>query len=93
MDSFLRNWLGWPIIEHFHTGRVWAWPLCETFHFVGICILIGAVGMFDLRVLGLARGLPIAALRRFLPWGVFGFGFLCCGRVFFRFGLSGRFAD
>ena len=87
MDSFLRNWLGWPIIEHFHTGRVWAWPLCETFHFVGICILIGAVGMFDLRVLGLARGLPIAALRRFLPWGVFGFALCVVTGVLFVLGF------
>ena len=51
---------------------VWAWSLCETFHFVGLCLLVGIVGMFDLRVLGMAKGLPLAALQRLLPWGVFG---------------------
>ena len=45
----------------------------ETFHFFGIILLIGGVGMFDLRILGMAKGLPIAAVRRLLPWGVFGF--------------------
>jgi hypothetical protein len=51
----------------------WAWPLCEIFHFIGLCLLIGIVGMFDLRVLGIAKGLPLSVLRRLLPWGVFGF--------------------
>jgi hypothetical protein len=47
--------------------------LCETFHFIGLCLLVGIVGSFDLRLLGIAKGLPIAPLRRLLPWGVFGF--------------------
>ena len=32
--------------------------------------------MFDLRVLGLAKGVPLASLKRLLPWGVSGFA-LC----------------
>jgi hypothetical protein len=51
----------------------WAWPLCETFHFIGLCLLVGIVGMFDLRVLGVAKELPLASLKRLLPWGVVGF--------------------
>ena len=31
------------------------------------------ISMFDLRILGMAKGLPVAALKRLLPWGVFGF--------------------
>ena len=38
-----------------------------------LCLLIGIVGMFDLRILGIAKGLPLASLKRLLPWGVFGF--------------------
>ena len=72
MGSFLRYWLAWPSVENFmHTP--WGWPLCETIHFVGLALLIGGVGMFDLRILGMAKGLPVPALRRLLPWGVFGF--------------------
>jgi hypothetical protein len=57
--------------------------LGEVVHFTGLILLIGAVGMFDLRMLGLAKGLPIAPLRQLLPWGVFGF-ILCVasGAVF-----------
>ena len=87
MDSLLRNWLGWPVVERFHTGQVWSWPLCETFHFFGICLLIGGVGMFDLRILGLAKSLPIAALRRLLPWGVFGFVLCVVTGVLFVLGF------
>ena len=73
MESVLRYWLAWPSVEHFIANHSWAWPLSETFHFFGIILLIGGVGMFDLRILGMAKGLPIAAVRRLLPWGVFGF--------------------
>ena len=76
MELFLRHWLAWPVVEHFISRYSWVWPLCETLHFFGIILLIGGVGMFDLRVLGMAKGLPMAAVRRLLPWGVFGFS-LC----------------
>jgi len=32
--------------------------------------------MYDLRVLGMAKGLPLSPLKRLLPWG--GFGFVLC---------------
>lgn len=51
----------------------WVWPVCEIFHFIGMAMLIGTVGLLDLRVLGLGKGLPIASLERLIPWGVFGF--------------------
>jgi hypothetical protein len=31
------------------------------------------VGLFDLRMLGVARGIPIGALHRLIPWGVGGY--------------------
>ena len=73
MEAVLRYWLAWPSVEHFIQAYSWVWPLCETFHFFGIVLLIGGVGAFDLRVLGMAKALPLAPLRRLLPWGVFGF--------------------
>ena len=69
---FLRYWLKWPSVESF-MSQPWAWPMSETFHFIGLCLLIGIVGLYDLRMLGVARGLPLAQLKRLLPWGVFGF--------------------
>lgn len=87
MDSFLRDWLAWPAVEHFFTGHVWAWPLCETFHFFGVCLLIGGVGMFDLRVLGFAKALPLAVMRRLLSWAVFGFTLTVVTGVLFVLGF------
>ena len=51
----------------------WGWPIAEIVHFSGICLLIGAVGMFDLRMMGLVRGLSLKALHRLVPFGVLGF--------------------
>ena len=45
--AFLNAWLRWPASEHFFVRYAWGWPLCETFHFFGIVLLVGIVGMFD----------------------------------------------
>jgi hypothetical protein len=48
---------------------LWLYPIVEIFHIAGFVILVGAVVMFDLRVLGLSRGVSIRALaRHLLPW-------------------------
>jgi hypothetical protein len=51
----------------------WVWPACEMLHFVGMSLLIGTVGLVDLRILGVGKGLPIARLEKLIPWGVAGF--------------------
>ena len=48
---------------------LWAYPIVETIHIVGFVILVGSVVMFDLRVLGLSRQIPVRSLaRHLLPW-------------------------
>ena len=44
----------------------WLYPIVEIFHITGFVILVGAVVMFDLRVLGFGRELPVSALARHL---------------------------
>ena len=73
MEAFLRYWLRWPSVEYLFQHNAWAWPLCETLHFVGLALLVGIVGIWDLRLMGFAKGLPVAPLRRLLPWAVLGF--------------------
>jgi hypothetical protein len=51
----------------------WAWPICESLHFIGMSMLVGTVGLFDLRLLGFARRIPVVALHRLIPVGVAGF--------------------
>ena len=50
----------------------WVWPFCETLHFFGMSVL-GTVGVVDLRVLGVAKGIPIQLLDKFIPLGVIAF--------------------
>lgn len=73
MDTVVAYWLRWPSIENFLNTYSWAWPLCEVVHFFGLILLFGAVGTYDLRLLGVGRGIPLALLKRVLPWGVVGF--------------------
>lgn len=48
---------------------LWLYPALEIVHIVGIVILVGAAFMFDLRLLGFSRNLPIALLAsHLLPW-------------------------
>ena len=60
-----------PVKDFMHTA--WAWPIAESFHFLGLCLLVGGVGTFDLRLLGVAQRVPIAAVHRLIPWGILGF--------------------
>jgi len=87
METFLRTWLEWPSVTHFIEKYTWAWPLGETFHFFGIILLIGGVGMFDLRLLGVAKQLPVTAVKRLLPWGVTGFIFCIVTGLMFVTGV------
>ena len=54
-------------------GVPWLWPLCETLHFMGLALLVGVVGVFDLRILGMAKGLPVGPIQRLMPWAILGF--------------------
>lgn len=50
---------------------LWMYPIVEVVHIVGFVILVGSVLMFDLRVLGLSKQIPVSALsRHLLPWSL-----------------------
>ena len=61
-----------PVGAFMHTR--WGWPFAESIHFIGLSLLIGNIALFDLRLLGLAKRIPIAALHRLVPWGLVGYG-------------------
>jgi hypothetical protein len=59
-----------PVAEAMR-GSAWLYPIVEIVHIVGFSVLVGSVAMFDLRVLGFARSVPVlAAGRMLLPWSV-----------------------
>jgi len=74
-----HSWLSQLVI-----GVPWIWPACETLHFIGMAMLIGVIGVIDLRMLGFMKRLPFAPLHKLLPWGIAGFVInLLTGALFF----------
>lgn len=52
-------------------GSTWLYPLLQVAHIAGFAMLVGSVAMFDLRVLGWSRRIPVDALaRHLLPWSI-----------------------
>jgi uncharacterized membrane protein len=68
---------GWPDAAALGAALVldypWVWPICEVFHFVGLCLLFGVVLLVNLRVLGVLRGVAFADVSRLMPWALLGF--------------------
>jgi hypothetical protein len=76
--QIFANWLKTTHLSAFVTQSRWVWPASETLHFIGLAMLIGVVGLMDLRLLGMAKRLPFAPLHKLLPFGIAGFS-ICLG--------------
>lgn len=73
MFDSLINWtLSTGLGDTIH-ALTWAFPIGEALHFMGLSLLVGTVGMFDLRMLGVAKMLPAAPLHKLINWGIAGF--------------------
>src|SRR5262249_41109158 len=72
-------WLSTTRASAFVLGHPWVWPTAATLHFIGLYMVVGAIGVIDLRLLGLAKRIPFAPLHRLLPWGMSGF-LICLSR-------------
>ena len=80
----LLDWIKQTSIGEFVRNSTWAFPTLQSLHFIGMTLLFGVVGAIDLRVLGVARALPIRPLHRFLPLAFGGFAInLITGIMFF----------
>jgi len=60
-----------PVRAFMQTG--WGWPAVESVHFLGLTLLFGSIAVWDMRLLGMVRGVPIAAFHRLVPFAVVGF--------------------
>ena len=54
-------------------SKYW-WAFMMDLHFIGLALLIGTVGVLNLRILGFGKQLPGASLHRLMPWAMAGFG-------------------
>jgi uncharacterized membrane protein len=52
----------------------WWWAFIMDLHFIGLALLIGTVGILNLRILGFVKQLPVAPLHRLTPWAMGAFG-------------------
>jgi hypothetical protein len=62
-------WLVWLETSALATAmRQWTWlyPAVEIVHILGFVVLVGAAVMFDVRLLGASRRLPVTGLERHL---------------------------
>jgi hypothetical protein len=62
------TWVGTTVAE-----SLWGYPLFETLHTIGMALLIGSLGLINLRVLGYKAELPIIGTRDLLPLAWTGF--------------------
>lgn len=74
MDNFLMM-LENTALSQWVLGSIWGYPILLTFHSLGLGLLVGLLIVIDLRVLGWARPLPLAELKRLMPWIWVGFTF------------------
>ncbi|MDR6806068.1 hypothetical protein J2Y45_003260 [Dyadobacter sp. BE34] len=67
-----HQWLEWLEKSAWSVGirqSLWLYPALEIVHILGIVFLVGAAFLFDLRLLGFSRNLPVIALsKHLLPW-------------------------
>src|SRR5437867_8358930 len=76
MDAYvksLQTWLMNTSVSYAMNNYHYAWRTSESIHFIGLSLLIGTVGLFDLRMMGLLRRVPLPALHRFIPFGILGY--------------------
>ena len=73
MIEAFGNWLETFELYRLFNAYDWLWPVCEMIHYIGMALLIGTIGLLDLRVLGFAKGLPISRLEALVPVGIAAF--------------------
>lgn len=59
-------------LENAFNNVSWPFPAMETFHFLGMSMIFGAVLMVTLRVLGFYKSIPYSGVHRILPLGLAG---------------------
>jgi hypothetical protein len=93
--EFPEPWELWIRATFLHQfvqdNGAWLWPLLESLHFLGLSLLFGTIGLFDLRLLGLGRAIPPGALHRLIPIGIAGFALNAVTGVIFFSGFPEQY--
>jgi hypothetical protein len=90
--TVLVEWVKTSAASNWINQSTWIWPLCEILHFIGLSLLLGVTGFFDLRLMGFFRRIPVAAARDLMPLALAGFAINLITGVVFLIGLPEQYA-
>lgn len=89
------NWvietLNATALSNFIMTSAWFFPMLEMLHFLGLCLLFGSLLIVDLRVIGVARSLPISKVEIFVRFTLIGFAINLATGTLFVIGDSDRY--
>jgi hypothetical protein len=68
--DFLAQLLTHPAFQTYVNTHDWVWPVCEMLHYFGMSLMLGLIGVLDLRILGVNKRLPIGSLKPFVPLAI-----------------------
>jgi hypothetical protein len=89
--NVLAAWMAATLLSTWVNAHGWIWQTAEIIHFVGLALVVGIAGVFDLRLLGFAPQIPVGALNRLMPWAVVGLVLNLITGVLFMFGAPSRY--
>jgi hypothetical protein len=67
------TWLEHTAIANAIRSSIWMYPALETAHYIGLSLLVGGIMLIDLRLLGVAKNLPLKSMLGLLPFVWAGF--------------------
>ena len=93
MNEALVVWLKSTWISHAMTTSQWAWPIAETFHFIGLALLIGGAGLIDLRLMGFLKSVSVSGVMQVRKWAALGIAVNVITGVLFFVGAPDQYID
>lgn len=92
MINSIANWMQSSWVNGLLVANnAWSWPALETLHFIGMCMLFGALLIMDLRLLGWDKAAAIVDTAKLSRFALTGFGINFLTGVLFCFGDPHRY--
>jgi hypothetical protein len=91
LDAF-TTWLAATSLSQFVANSSWVWPAGEVLHFIGLSVLLGVAGLFDLRLMGFFRSVSVDVVHRLMPWAMGAFAVNLATGALFIIGTPGQYA-
>jgi hypothetical protein len=73
MAAFVAWLRDTAVSQAFRGPQEWLWPVFESFHFLGLALVLGVAGFFDARLMGFMKRIPLRKAAEFLPLAKAGF--------------------